>query len=191
MTNPESVKRSPSAPADILRFWFVESGKRKWFRGGPAFDAEIRARFSGHHFAASAGLLDHWRAAPGPALALLIILDQFSRNIFRRDARAFASDPYARLIADGVIARRFDKIARLEARAFFYLPFMHSETLADQHRSLALFKATMPGSTNLPYATHHAEIIERFGRFPHRNEVLGRRSTAAETAYLKHGGFRG
>lgn len=111
--------------------------------------------------------------------------------MFRRDARAFASDPYARMIADGSIARRFDRIAPIEARPFFYLPFMHSETLADQHRSVALFKATMPGSVNLPYAIDHADIIERFGRFPHRNEVLGRRSTVAEIAYLKHGGFRG
>lgn len=137
------------------------------------------------------GLLDHWRAAPKPALALLIILDQFSRNIFRRDGRAFASDPYARLVAEGAVARRFDKIAPFEARAFFYLPFMHSETIPDQRRSVALFKATMPGSTNLPYAVEHSKIIDRFGRFPHRNEILGRRSTADERAYLKHGGFRG
>lgn len=179
------------AAEEILRFWFVASGKKKWFRGGPSFDAEIRKRFSGHHAAASAGVLDHWRAAPNSALALLIILDQFSRNLFRDNGRAFASDAYARLVAEGAIARRFDKIAPPDARAFFYLPFMHSENVSDQRRSLALFKATMPGSANLPHAVEHSEIIERFGRFPHRNKLLGRRSTPEEIAYLKHGGFRG
>ncbi len=191
MTSPESVKRTSSAARDVVRFWFDESGKRKWFRGGPSFDAEIASRFSGHHAAAFAGLLDHWRATPTGALALLLILDQFSRNMFRRDARAFTSDPYAVMIASGAIERRFDKIAPPEARPFFYLPFMHSERLAEQRRSVALFKATMPGSTNLPFAVEHCEIIKRFGRFPHRNEALGRESTADEIAYLKHGGFKG
>ncbi|MEK7266259.1 MAG: DUF924 family protein [Pseudomonadota bacterium] len=191
MNNPESVKRCASAAVDVVRFWFVQSGRKKWFRGGPSFDAEIVARFSGHHRAAAAGLLDHWRATPTGALALLLILDQFSRNMFRRDARAFASDPYARLIASGAIERRFDKIAAPDARAFFYLPFMHSENLGDQHRSVALFKATMPGSSNLPFAVEHCEIIERFGRFPHRNRALGRTSYADEIAYLAHGGFKG
>lgn len=191
MTNPESVKRSSVAAQEIVRFWFVESGKKKWFRGGPLFDAEIRARFSGHYRAASAGLLECWRAMPNGALALLILLDQFPRNMFRGDARAFASDPYARLIASGAIARRFDRIAPPAARAFFYLPFMHSELLADQERSVALFRATMPGSTNLPYAVEHFEIIRRFGRFPHRNAIVGRESTREEIAYLAHGGFHG
>lgn len=187
--NAERIRRSPSAPADVVRFWFEEAGPRKWFRGGPAFDAEIRARFSDHHAAASSGLLEPWRATPEGALALLIVLDQFSRNLFRGDARAFASDPYARLIADGAIARRFDKIAAPAARPFFYLPFMHSEDRADQRRSLALFKATLPASGNLRFAVEHADIIERFGRFPHRNAVLARTPTPAETAYLNHGGF--
>jgi len=191
MTNPESVKRSTRAADDVVRFWFVESGKKKWFRGGPVFDAEIRARFSGQHAAASAGLLDAWRATPTGALALLLILDQFSRNLFRRDPRAFASDAYARMIASGAVARRFDKIAAPDVRAFFYLPFMHSEDLDDQHRSVALFKATMPASSNLAYAVDHCEIIRRFGRFPHRNEIVGRVSTREEITYLENGGFRG
>lgn len=189
MTSLQTVKRSARAADDVLRFWFVESGRKKWFRGGPRFDAEIRARFSAHYAAASAGLLDHWRASPNSALALLIILDQFSRNMFRRDARAFAADPLARLVAGGAIARRFDRIAPAEARAFFYLPFMHSESLADQQRSVALFKAAMPGSSNLPHAIERAQIVRRFGRFPHRNEVLGRCSTPEEIAYLRDGGF--
>ncbi len=191
IANPELIKRMPGAAAEVVRFWFVESGPKKWFRGGPKFDAEIRKRFRAHHAAAAAGLLNHWRSTPAGALALLLILDQFSRNMFRRDPRAFASDPYARLIASDAMRRRFDKIAPPNARAFFYLPFMHSEDLADQKRSVALFKATMPGSTNLPFAIEHAEIVERFGRFPHRNEILGRRSTPEEITYLKNGVFRG
>lgn len=183
------MKRSPGAARDIIDFWFVEAGRRKWFSGGPTFDAQIRARFAGHHAAAAAGLLDAWRATPDGALALLLVLDQFSRNMFRRDARAFAADPLARMIASGAIARRFDKIAPAEARAFFYLPFMHSEILADQVRCVALFRATMPASSNLSYAIGHAAIIRRFGRFPHRNAYVGRRSTAAEIAYLRNGGF--
>lgn len=183
------MKRSPGAAADIVRFWFVESGPKKWFRGGPKFDAEIRARFSGHHAAAAAGLLEAWRVTPAGALALLLILDQFSRNMFRRDARAFATDAYSRMIAGGAIARRFDKVAPAERRAFFYLPFMHSEILADQQRSVALFTALMPASSNLRFAIEHAEIVERFGRFPHRNAVLGRSSTPAEIDFLAHGGF--
>lgn len=188
---PESVKRSVRAPRDIIGFWFREAGPKKWFRGGPGFDAEIRSRWSGHHAAASAGLLDHWRSTPHGALALILLLDQFSRNMFRRDARAYACDPFARMLAASAIARRFDRIALPEARAFFYLPFMHSERLADQARSLALFAATMPGSANMPFAIHHAKIIRRFGRFPHRNKVLGRVSTPEEIAFLKHGGFYG
>jgi uncharacterized protein (DUF924 family) len=187
----ERIKRSPSAVADILRFWFAEAGKRKWFRGGEAFDAEIRARFSDHHAAAAAGLLEPWRATPLGALALVLLLDQFSRNLYRKDARAFAADPYSRLVADGAIRRRFDKIAPVEARPFFYLPFMHSERLFDQRRSVALYKAISPASPNLPFAIDHARIIERFGRFPHRNAALRRQSTDAELAFLKHGGFRG
>ncbi len=187
----ERIKRSPSAASDILQFWFKESGRRKWFSGGASFDADIRRRFSDHHAAAAAGLLDHWRTAPLSALALIIILDQFSRNLFRRDPRAFAADTQCRTIANGALARRFDRVVDSAARPFLYLPFMHSEELSDQRRSVALFKATLPASTNLRYAIDHARIIERFGRFPHRNEILGRRSTSAEEAYLHHGGFRG
>ena len=189
MKNPESVKRSVTGADEVVRFWFEDSGRKKWFRGGPQFDAEIRARFAGHYAAAAAGLLDHWRATPDGSLALLLLLDQFSRNMFRRDARAFAADPFARMIASGAIARRFDKIAAAETRAFLYLPFMHSEILADQERSVALFKATMPAFGNLRYAVEHAGIIRRFGRFPHRNAYVGRRSTAEEIAYLRNGGF--
>lgn len=189
--NVERIRRSPRAALDVVHFWFFEAGRKKWFRGGPAFDAEIRRRFSDHHAAASAGLLEHWRASPDGALALVLILDQFSRNLFRNDARAFAADAYARIVAMAAIGRRFDKAVAPEARPFFYLPFMHSEALADQDRSVALYKAMTPASTNLPYAIEHRDIIRRFGRFPHRNFVLGRPSTPQEVAYLRNGGFRG
>jgi uncharacterized protein (DUF924 family) len=185
----ERIRRTPGEAARVLQFWFAEAGRKKWFRGGPDFDAAIRARFSGHHAAAAAGLLDSWRATPAGALALIILVDQFSRNLFRRDARAYAADAYARLAAESAIGRRFDMIASPEARAFFYLPFMHSESPFDQQRSVALFKARLPASSNLSHALEHADIIRRFGRFPHRNAVVGRRSTPAEIAFLKHGGF--
>lgn len=185
----EAVKRSPEAAGDVVRFWFDETSPRKWFMGGPAFDAEVRNRFSGHHSAASLGLIDHWRATPDGALALVLILDQFSRNLFRKNPRAFASDADARRIAEGAIRRRFDRVCRPKARAFFYLPFMHSENLADQQRSLSLFTAGLAGSMNIAYAQGHAAIIRRFGRFPHRNAVLGRKSTPAELAFLNQGGF--
>lgn len=187
--NAEQVRRSPLAAAQIIRFWFGEAGPKKWFRGGASFDAEIGRRFHAHHEAAAEGLLDQWRSTPTGALALILILDQFSRNLFRRDARAYAADGVCRSIADAAIARRFDKIAPAAARPFFYLPFMHSENPREQRRSILLFKALLPASSNLPYAVHHARIIERFGRFPHRNRVLGRVSTPEEIAFLKHGGF--
>lgn len=185
-----AVRRDPGAARAVLDFWFAEARRKKWFRGGPHFDADIRRRFSAHHAAASTGRLDPWRATPAGALALILILDQFSRNIFRRDARAFAQDARCRDIAGEAIARRFDKIAPDEAKAFFYLPFMHSEDLRDQRRSVALFKAQLPASGNLAYAIEHAAIVARFGRFPHRNEALGRSSTPEEIAFLKQGGFR-
>ncbi|MCA8888612.1 MAG: DUF924 domain-containing protein [Parvularculaceae bacterium] len=186
---PETVKRSPDAFEDILKFWFEESGRRKWFSGGLSFDAEIRDRFGVHHQAAASGLLDHWTATPRSCLALLIILDQFSRNMFRRDPRAFAMDAHARSIAGNAIIRRFDLIATDERRTFFYMPFMHSEILADQRKCVAYFKARLAGADNIPFAVEHMEIIERFGRFPHRNQALGRISTPDEIRYLSQGGF--
>ncbi len=187
--NAERVKRSPFAAQGVVRFWFEEAGRAKWFRGGREFDSEIRRRFSSCHAAASAGILDAWRATPKGALALILLLDQFSRNLFRRDAKAFAADPFCRLIAAGAIRRRFDMAAPVSARPFFYMPFMHSEDPADQRRCVALFKARLPAGGNLPFAIEHCQIIERFGRFPHRNAVLGRRSTPAEEAFLRQGGF--
>lgn len=186
----ERIKRAPAASQEVLQFWFKEAGRRKWFRGGASFDEEIRRRFGDHHAAASAGALESWRATQDGALALLLILDQFSRNMFRGKARAFASDAKARAIAYEAITRRFDKISPPVARQFFYLPFMHSENLADQDRSVALFTALLPASDNLPYAIEHRRVIEEFGRFPYRNEALGRVSTPAEMGYLRQRGNR-
>ena len=189
--DPEQVKRSSAEARAVVRFWFEETKPSKWFSGGPSFDADIRRRFSAHHAAASAGLLDQWRSTPKGALALLLILDQFSRNLFRRDGRAFAADPYARLVAGKAIARRFDMVSPAPARPFFYLPFMHAENIGDQDRSVALFTARLPASDNLRFAIDHQATIRRFSRFPHRNEALGRRSTAEERGFIARRGRRG
>ncbi|MGE0407874.1 MAG: DUF924 family protein [Amphiplicatus sp.] len=173
----------------VLSFWFDEHGFAAWFTRDDAFDIAIRRRFGAAHEAAWAGALDAMRADADGALALIIILDQFSRNLFRNDARAFAADQKARGLARNALSRRFDMIATPARRAFFYMPFMHSENLADQDFCVALFKARLAGSASVPYAEEHRAIIRRFGRFPHRNKALGRTSTREEIAYLAAGGF--
>ena len=182
--------RPTAAAAEaVLSFWFIETKPYQWFRRDLSFDAEIASRFGALHEAARQGRLDVWRAHPRHALALIIILDQFSRNLFRDTPGAFASDAQALAVAKDAIARRFDKLYAAKERAFFYMPFMHSESIAEQERCVALFKATLPDTMNLPFAVEHWEIIHRFGRFPHRNRVLGRASTSAEIAFLRAGGF--
>lgn len=188
---PHPANLAPDAAGKILRFWFEEAGAKNWFRGGPAFDAEIRTRFADAHNAAADRLLDRWRNDGDSALALILLLDQFSRNIFRNDRRAFAQDAYARDVAAEAIDKGFDRVGPEERRAFFYLPFMHSEELQDQERSVRLFEATLAHSSNMRFAREHAAIIRRFGRFPHRNEILGRTSTPEETLFLRDGGFKG
>lgn len=174
---------------EILNFWFDEAGPRKWFSRSDAFDDDIRRRFLPAVDAAREGKLEAMRATPNGALALIIMLDQFSRNMFRGVPRAFEQDAKAQNVARDVIRRRFDMAVPEARRAFYYMPFMHSESLADQELSVALFKARC--QANLPYAIEHRDIIARFGRFPHRNKVLGRASTAEEDAFLKAGGFKG
>jgi uncharacterized protein (DUF924 family) len=176
-------------PADVTDFWRA-AGPRKWFRKDAAFDREIEARFRAAHEAAAAGHLAAWEAAPDGALALLLLLDQFPRNMFRGSARAFATDLLARAVADRAIARGFDAGAGNAERQFFYLPFEHSENLADQERSLALSRRAGDGKAD-KYAKIHADIIRRFGRFPHRNAVLGRATTPQEQGFLDAGGFAG
>lgn len=177
-----------SAP-DVVSFW-QKAGPDRWFKKDPAFDDEIRERFIATHEAAAAGQLSVWEQSAQGALALLILLDQFPRNIFRGDARAFATDPLARAIAAGAIIRGFDSQVPKEMRGFFYLPFEHSENLADQERCIAFHKA-IDDTEGLKWAEIHADIIRRFGRFPHRNTALGRTTTAEEQAFLDSGGFAG
>ena len=174
---------------DVLAFWRA-AGPKKWFTKNAAFDAEIIARFLPTYEAAAAGKLNAWEASADGALALLVVLDQFPRNMFRGGARAFAADVLARAVADRAIARGFDQEAKSAERSFFYLPFEHSEDLSDQERCVTLARATGDADT-LKWAELHADIIRRFGRFPHRNAVLGRVTTAAEQEFLDGGGFSG
>jgi uncharacterized protein (DUF924 family) len=175
--------------ADVLAFWRA-AGEKKWFAKNDAFDADIKSRFLDTYEAAAAGKLSDWEATPESALALTLVLDQFPRNMFRRDARAFAADATARAVADRALARGFDRQVADELRMFFYLPFEHSETMADQDRCCALFK-TLGNADLLHWAELHADIIRRFGRFPHRNAVLGRTTTPDEKTYLDNDGFSG
>jgi uncharacterized protein (DUF924 family) len=175
--------------ADVVSFW-QEAGPERWFNKNAAFDKEIRERFFDSYEAAAAGKLSDWEQSAQGALALLILLDQFPRNMFRGDARAFATDPLARAITAGAIIRGFDSQVPKELRSFFYLPFEHSEDLADQERCIALNKAT-GDADGLKWAEIHADIIRRFGRFPHRNAALGRTTTPEEQAFLDGGGFAG
>lgn len=176
-------------PADILAFW-LDAGPQRWFARDDEFDAMIRARFLAVHETAAAGLLAAWEDTADGALALLIALDQFPRNMFRGSARAYASDALARAVADRALARGFDLRFANPERRFFYLPFMHSENLTDQERCVSLCAAA-GDREGVGYAVIHADIIRRFGRFPHRNAVLGRTTTAEEAAFLADGGFAG
>ncbi len=176
-------------PADILAFWRA-AGPDKWFNKNDAFDAEIRQRFLDTYEAAAAGRLAAWEDDADGALARVIVLDQFARNMFRGSPRTYAADPLARAAAERAIARGFDRRFALPERLFFYLPFMHAEDLADQERCVALLRDA--GEVDwMKDAQEHADIIRRFGRFPHRNGVLGRTTTPDEQAFLNAGGFAG
>lgn len=183
------TSRDFASIADVLAFW-RGAGPEKWFKKDSAFDAEIRSRFLDTYNAAAAGARSEWESTAEGALALVIVLDQFPRNMFRGSADAFAADPLARQIADRAIARGFDRAVPQGNRQFFYLPFEHSEALADQERCIALFRAT-GNAELLKWAELHADIIRRFGRFPHRNAALGRTTTPDEQAFLDGGGFTG
>jgi len=190
MTASTVPSAPPSASAeDILSFW-REAGPDRWFNKSAAFDAEITARFLPTYETAAAGHLSLWETAPDSALALTILLDQFPRNMFRDSARAWATDPAARGVASRALARGYDGLVAEDMRAFFYLPLMHSEDLADQARCVELYEA-LGNASGLDYAKIHFDIIERFGRFPHRNALLGRATTAEEQAFLDSGGFAG
>ena len=174
---------------EVASFW-VSAGPKRWFAKDDAFDAEIRARFKAVHLAASRRELDGWAETAEGALALVLLLDQVPRNIFRGSAHAFATDPLARQVARQAVERGFDAKVDPVLRQFFCLPFEHSEDLADQDRAVALCEASGDGDL-LKWAQIHRDIVVRFGRFPHRNAVLGRSTTREEQAFLDGGGFAG
>jgi uncharacterized protein (DUF924 family) len=176
-------------PADVLSFW-REAGPERWFTKNDAFDREIRNRFGQLHAEAAAGKHDAWAETPEGGLALLILFDQFSRNLFRGSAETFSKDDTARAIARDSISRGFDKTMDSTLRRFFYLPLRHSEQLADHDLDVRMAHA-LGDLGQLKYARHHRDIVRRFGRFPHRNAILGRHTTPAEQAFLDGGGFSG
>lgn len=189
---------SPAVLANVIRainaFWFGEADapdygrdREVWFKKDAAFDAQVQERFLRVVEAARAGQLDVMAESPEGAVALVVVLDQFPRNIYRGDSRAFASDAHALRIARAALAKGFDQEVMPVMRKFLYLPFEHSEDLDDQERAVDLFKA-LGDDTGLDWAIKHYDIIKRFGRFPHRNAVLGRLSTPEEKAFLTQPG---
>jgi uncharacterized protein (DUF924 family) len=182
-----------AVPQDVIGYW-RKAGPKQWFAARPAFDEAIRLKFEPVHHAAARGNYDAWASTAEGCLALLILLDQFPRNLYRRSAHAFATDGKARAIARAAIAEGFDRQVEPLLRPFFYLPFEHSEEMADQEASVALCErlAEETGDVEtLKWAKIHLDVIARFGRFPHRNPALGRATTAEEQAFLEDGGFGG
>jgi uncharacterized protein (DUF924 family) len=179
------MKQTPQA---MTVFW-REAGPKAWFAKSDAFDSQLRERFMALHLAATRGEFADQLVDPQAALGVVLLLDQFPRNGFRDTPQMYASDPQARAVARQMIERGLDMQIEPALRGFCYLPFEHSETLQDQHYAVQL---CLPlGGETLRFARHHLEIVERFGRFPHRNGVLGRTSTVEETAFLAQGGFGG
>lgn len=174
-------------PSAVIAFW-KEAGPTRWYKKDDAFDADFRMRFEAAHFAAARRELDGWVETPDGALALMVLLDQFPRNSFRGTAHQFATDPLARMSSRQAIARGHPAAFAPDLRQFLVMPLMHSEDLADQDALLPLVE-DMPDTRK--YAVMHRDIIVRFGRFPHRNAVLGRETTAEEQAFLDGGGFGG
>ena len=174
--------------AEVAAFW-REAGPDRWFAQDDAFDAKFRDRFLDRHYAAARRQCDHWSDHAAGSLALMILLDQFPRNCFRGTGHMFATDPLARFFSRKAVAAGFDQAIEQDLRVFFYLPLEHSELLADQQLSVELHTAR--AEPYLKYARDHHAIIERFGRFPHRNPMLGRQTTPEERAFLDGGGFAG
>ena len=177
----------------MVGFW-QRAGPKAWFAKSDSFDAKIRAGFEPLHLQASRGDLSAWEQTPEGALGLLILLDQFPRNLYRGSAHAFATDPLAHAVARRAVEGGFDQASAPELRPFFYLPFEHSERTPDQDRSVELceaHKAATGDESTLHWAILHRDIIRRFGRFPHRNRCLGRQTTPEEQAFLDGGGFAG
>jgi uncharacterized protein (DUF924 family) len=181
-------------PRAVVEFWFADRARTLWFERDRDFDADIRQRFADAVHAAQLGGLEDWRATPQGTLALVLLLDQMARNIHRGEAKAFLGDPRALAISRETIARGQDRGFGFQERRFLYLPFAHSEAIADQDRAIELFTDLMNGceaafrreaEKQLDYAHRHRAIILRFGRYPHRNAALGRETTAAEAEFLK------
>jgi len=183
-----SSTASPVSPSAVIAFW-NEAGPQKWFSKDDDFDRRFRDTFLITHEAAARGELDGWLDAPDSALALVLLLDQFPRNSFRGTPRMFATDALARAKTELAIERGHDHAVDERVRFFFYLPFSHSEELADQERAVALGEHLGPELSK--HTRGHRDIVQRFGRFPHRNAVLGRPSSEAELAFLAEGGFAG
>lgn len=181
------VQAEPGIP-DVTAFW-RDAGPTLWFAKDEAFDTRFRTRFLALHEAAARGDLTDWAGTPEGALALLVLLDQFPRNAFRGTPRMYATDPLARRVAATAIAAGHDAALEPAMRLFVYLPFGHSEDLVDQERSVELARSL--GQPSLSHAERHRDIIRRFGRFPHRNPVLGRSMTPVEQRYLDEGGYAG
>jgi uncharacterized protein (DUF924 family) len=177
------------SPETLVTFW-SEAGPQKWFAKDDAFDADLRTHFEAAHDMAARGGYAEWEERPEGVLALLLLLDQIPRNIYRGSAHAFATDARAREVADRAIAKGFDQNFEPGLRCFFYLPFEHAENAKDQARAVALYEQ-LGDAEFLKYAILHRDIIARFGRFPHRNAVLGRVTTPEEQAFLESGGFAG
>lgn len=188
MTDAVPPLPMPETPERVLHFW-RSAGFDRWFTSDREFDRVFHDHFLGAHLAAARRELDGWLEGAEGCLALLILLDQFPRNAFRGSAHMYATDPLARFVARHMLERGFDREVDEDMRAFCYLPFEHSEDIADQRLSIELFDAL--GGAYLDYARKHAEIIERFGRFPHRNRELGREMKPDEQQYLDDGGFAG
>lgn len=182
-----------ATPMDVIGFWQA-AGPEKWFRKDPRFDEAIRLKFEPVHFRAARGEYDAWMGTAEGCLALLILLDQFPRNLFRGSPHAFATDPMARRIARIAVQADFDQQVDAVLRPFFYLPFEHSEDPDDQALAVTLSEAHRDATGDedtLKWAVVHRDIIARFGRFPHRNAALGRETTPEEQAFLDEGGFAG
>jgi uncharacterized protein (DUF924 family) len=178
---------STDASDDVVRFWFEELTPKEWYRPPEAIDAEIAARFRKTYAALKERVPPDWLTTPRGVLAAILVLDQFPRNMFRGAPEAFATDRRALALAKRAIDDGMDAELPPKQRAFVYLPFQHAENLADQGRSVGLFMA-LGNPLNLDYAIRHQDVIERFGRFPHRNEILGRDSTEEEKAFLTQPG---
>lgn len=169
---------------DFVDYWFSEPVAKYWFKSTAEFDQELRKQYEPVYHDAVKGKYDHWLESATGCLALVILFDQIPLNIFRGTKECFTTEARSREVADHAIRQAYDQLLEDKQKAFLYMPFMHSENLDDQDRSVELFeKANL--TNNIRFAHHHRDIVKRFGRFPHRNEILGRKNTEAEIAYLK------